>query len=62
MEYCAIGEGETLIVHITGCGLIDSVAQVTPSQDERSDDRQQRAPTADARDLWYKPATVRHSP
>src|SRR5882762_8494746 len=37
VEYRAIGKGEAAIVHITGRGLVDSAAQVTPSQGERTD-------------------------
>jgi hypothetical protein len=62
MEYRTIGKGEATIVDIIGRGLIDSTAQVTPSQHARSDYSQQRTHTEDVWDLWYTPCTVRYSP
>jgi hypothetical protein len=62
MEHRTVGKGEATIVDITGRGLIDSAAQVTPSQNKCPDHSQQRAQTEDAKDLWSKPSTVRHSP
>src|SRR5262245_14363294 len=60
MEHRAIGKGEVAIVHITGFGLVDSAAQVTPSQGEHSEYSQQRAQTEQAWSLRQALSTMCH--
>jgi hypothetical protein len=51
MEHRTIAKGEATIVDITGRGLIDSAAQVAPSQKACPDHSQQRAYTEDGWNL-----------